>query len=242
VGGVGDAPPVFAAAGGAKIDLVDALKADPDGAAVLVPKNSPIHSVSQLKGKKIAVAQGSSGNYHILALLEKAGLSVKDVNLDYLQPAEGLAAFTSGAVQAWDIWSPYVEDTVSKYGARILANGTPIGQTYSWVVASRSALGNPAKNAAIKDYVKILNEAYAWAAAHPSGWATTWAKSVGYPSPVMDKAAKDSENTPTPITPAVLSAEQGLVSAFYKAGLIPKTFSVSDYAYTGFNSLFSSSS
>jgi sulfonate transport system substrate-binding protein len=242
VGGVGDAPPVFSAAGGAKIAVIDALKADPYGAAVLVPKNSTITSVSQLKGKKIAVAQGSSGNYHILALLEKNGLSVKDVDLDYLQPADGLAAFTSGSVQAWDIWAPFVEEAVSKYGARILANGTTIGQTYSWVVASRSALDNPAKNAAIKDYIKTLNQAYSWAATHPSQWAVTWAKSVGYPLPVMDTAAKDSENTPTPITSSVVTAEQGLVSAFYKAGLIPKTFSFSDYVYTGYNSLFSSSS
>ena len=64
------------------------------------------HSVADLKGKKIAVAQGSSANYHLLAVLQKAGLSVKDVTLEYLQPAEGQAALSSGAVDAWAIWEP----------------------------------------------------------------------------------------------------------------------------------------
>src|SRR5271154_5113951 len=53
VGGVGNAPPVFAAAAGDKIAIVGALQANPLGSALLVPKGSPITSVSQLRGKKI---------------------------------------------------------------------------------------------------------------------------------------------------------------------------------------------
>jgi len=37
-------------------------KANPLASAILVPDNSPIHSIAQLKGKKIAVAQGSSAS------------------------------------------------------------------------------------------------------------------------------------------------------------------------------------
>jgi hypothetical protein len=50
VGGVGNAPPVFAAAGGEKIAIVAANQANPFGSALLVPKNSPITSVAQLTG------------------------------------------------------------------------------------------------------------------------------------------------------------------------------------------------
>ena len=101
VGGVGNAPPVFAAAGGDQLAIVGALQANPLGSALLVPKGSPIHSVAQLRGKRIAVAQGSSADYHLLTVLTKAGLSVHDVTLVYLQPAAGLAALTSGHVDAW---------------------------------------------------------------------------------------------------------------------------------------------
>src|SRR5580704_9756239 len=120
IGGVGDAPPVFAAAGGEKIAIVGAYQANPLGSALLVPKNSPITSVAQLKGKRIAVAQGSSADYHLLTVLTKAGLTVHDVTLTYLQPAEGLAALSSGHVDAWDIWSPFVEQAEVQDNARAL--------------------------------------------------------------------------------------------------------------------------
>ena len=140
--GVGDAPPVFAAAGGAKIAIVGAFANDPASAALVVPISSPITSIEQLKGKKIAVAQGSSGDYHLLTVLKAAGLTPKDVTLDYLQPAEAQAALQSGAVDAWDTWSPFIEEATAK-GDRILVNGDKYGANYSYTVASQSALANP---------------------------------------------------------------------------------------------------
>jgi sulfonate transport system substrate-binding protein len=242
VGGVGDAPPVFAAAGGSQIAVVSALRANPDGSAILVPKNSPIHSVAQLKGKSIAVAQGSSADYHMLAILTKAGLTVKDVTPDYLQPAEGQAAFASSHVAAWDVWSPFIEQAEVQDHARILANGSTIGQTYSFEVASKAALANPSKAAAIHDYLQLLDQAYTWAATHEAAWAATWAKATGLPLSVMTLAVKDDLNTPTPITPAVISAEQGVANAFTAAGLIPSHVDFSDYAVTTYNSILGGSS
>ena len=52
--------------------IVGAVTAGPNASAIVVPDNSPIHSVAQLKGKKIAVAQGSSADYHLLTVLNKA--------------------------------------------------------------------------------------------------------------------------------------------------------------------------
>jgi sulfonate transport system substrate-binding protein len=242
VGGVGDAPPVFAAAGGSQIAVVSALKANPDGSAILVPKNSPIHSVAQLKGKSIAVAQGSSADYHLLAILTRGGLTIKDVTPDYLQPAEGQAAFASNHVAAWDVWSPFIEQAEVQDHARILVNGSTIGQTYSFEVASKAALANPAKAAAISDYLKLLDQAYAWAASHKSVWAATWAKATGLPLSIMTLAVNDDLNAPVAITPTVISAEQSVANAFTKAGLIPSQVNFSNYAVTTFNSLLSGAS
>ncbi len=202
----------------------------------MVPASSPIHSVAQLKGKKIAVAQGSSANYHILALLKKGGLSVKDVTLDYLQPAEALAAFASGHVDAWDVWSPYIEEAVAKDHGRILATGTGLGNVYSFEVASRAALADPAKAKAIKDYLTLLNEAYTWTDSHQQQWAAVWAKATGLPDSIMLQAAKDSATTPVPITPAVVSSEQSISDAFTSAGLIPVHVNFADYSVATFNS------
>ena len=153
IGGVGDAPPVFAASGGEQVEIVGARQTNGDQDAVVVPKNSPITSIQQLKGKKIAYGSGSSANYNLLTVLTKAGLTTKDVTLVNLQPALALAAFTSGSVAAWDIWPPYVQQVVAQDGARVLATGSAYGSPYSFEVASKAAVANPAKAAAIKVYL-----------------------------------------------------------------------------------------
>ena len=237
IGGVGDAPPVFAAAGGEAVEIVGARSVPTgDQDAVVVPKGSPITSIAQLKGKKIAYGKGSSANYQLLTVLSKAGLTVKDASLVNLQPADALAAFTSGAVDAWDIWPPYVQQVVAQDGARVLATGSGYGSPYSFEVASKTAVANPQKAAAIAAYLKTLNEAYRWASAHPSSWGTAWGAATGLPVPITTEAAKVDYTIPVPVTSAVTSSEQGLVSQFYAAGLIPANVDMSNYITPQFNS------
>ena len=225
-----------------QVAVVSALKANPLGSAILVPKNSPIRSIAQLRGKSIAVTQGSSANYHLLAVLTKAGLTIKDVTPDYLQPAEAEAAFAAGHVAAWDVWSPFVEQAEAQYHARVLANGTGIGQTYSFEVASRAALANPATAQAIHDYLALLDQAYTWAATHQASWARTWAKATGLPVAVMLQAVRDSHSLPTAITATVISAEQNVANAFTAAGLIPSKINFRDFAVTTYNGILGSAS
>ncbi len=205
----------------------------------MVPKNSPITSIQQLKGKKIAYGSGSSANYNLLTVLTKAGLTTKGVTLVNLQPAEALAAFASGSVDAWDIWPPYVQQVVAQDGARILATGSSYGSPYSFEVASKAAVANPAKAAAIKVYLATLDKAYVWAATHPSAWAVAWGKAAGLPTSVMNVAAKVDATTPVPVTSATVASEQNLVDQFYSAGLIPNKVDISDYITTQFNATVS---
>jgi sulfonate transport system substrate-binding protein len=236
IGSVGNAPPVFAAAGGDKVTIVGAFHANPKGTALLVPARSPIHTIGQLKGKRIAVAQGSSSDYHLLTVLKKAGLSVHDVKLVYLQPAEGLAALASGHVDAWDIWSPFAEQGEAQDHARLLADGSGLGDQYSYTVASRAAIADSAKATAIRDYLKLLAQAHAWADTHQSVWASIWAKGTGLPAAVMTKAAQDDAAPAVPITPAVIRSEQAVSDAFTAAGLIPGHVNFSQYVDTAYNS------
>ena len=177
IGGVGDAPPVFAASGGEAVEIVGAREVPfGDQDAIVVPKGSSITSITQLKGKKIAYGSGSSANYNLLTVLEKAGLTSKDVTIVNLQPANALAAFTSGAVDAWDIWPPYVQQVVAQDGARVLSVGAQYGSPYSFEVAAKSAVADPAKAAAIKVYLRTLNKAYVWAYCHPTRGAPPGAR------------------------------------------------------------------
>ena len=210
-----------------------------DTDAVLVPKNSPIHSISQLRGKKIAVSVGSSDDYELLTVLTKNGLTTKDVSLVNLQPAPGLAAFTSGAIDAWDIWPPYVQELAGQYGARVLVTGPPYGSPYSFEVASKAAVTNPAKAAAIKIYLATLDKAYEWTATHTTAWGAIWGQAAGLPTSVMDVAAKINATTPIPITSAVITSEQNVVNQFYTGGLIPAKINMSGYMTSEFNSTVS---
>jgi sulfonate transport system substrate-binding protein len=240
IGGVGDAPPVFAASGGEGVEIVGA-RTTPTGDqdAIVVPKGSSITSIQQLKGKKIAYGSGSSANYHLLTVLTKAGLTKSDVTLVSLQPSNALAAFTSGAVDAWDIWPPYVQQVVAQDGARVLAIGPQYGSPYSFEVASKAAVANPEKAAAIKVYLATLDKAYVWTATHPTAWGAAWGLAAGLPASITDVAAKVDATTPVAISSAVTASEQNLVSQFYKAGLIPNNVDMSGYITTEFNSTVS---
>ena len=237
IGGVGDAPPVFAASGGEGIVVVGARTVPSgDQDAVVVPKGSAITSIAQLRGKKIAYGTGSSANYQLLTVLNKAGLTSKDVNLVSLQPAGALAAFTSGSVDAWDIWPPYVQQVVAQDGAKVLAEGPQYGSPYSFEVASKSAVANPEKAAAIQDYLTVLDKAYVWAEKNPDAWGAAWASAANLPSSVTDEAAKVDSTIPVPITSTVTASLQGLVTQFFKAGQIPNDVNMSGYVTTQFNS------
>jgi sulfonate transport system substrate-binding protein len=242
IGGVGDAPPVFAASGGEAVEIVGARTTNGDQDSVVVPKGSPISSIQQLKGKKIAYASGSSGNYNLLTVLTKAGLTTKEATLVNLQPADALAAFTSGSVEAWDVWPPYVQQVVAEDGAKVLSTGSAYGSPYSFEVASKSAVADPDKAAAIKVYLTTLDKAYQWTASHPSQWATAWGKASGLSASIMQTAAKVDANTPAAITSATISSEQNLVNQFYAAGLIPNKVDISSYITTQFNDTVGGSS
>jgi sulfonate transport system substrate-binding protein len=242
VGGVGDAPPVFAASGGEQVEIVGARSVPSgDQDALVAPKGSSITSIQQLRGKKIAYGSGSSANYHLLTVLNKAGLTTKDVTLVSLQPANALAAFTSGAVDAWDIWPPYVQQVVAQDGAKVLAIGSQYGSPYSFEVASKAAVASPEKAAAIKVYLATLNKAYVFTATHPDVWGAAWGAASGLPASITTEAAKVDATTPVTITSAVISSEQNLVSQFYKAGLIPNNVDMSGFITSEFNSTVSES-
>ena len=237
IGGVGDAPPVFAASGGENIEIAGARETKGgDQDAVVVPKGSPIKSISQLKGKKIGISSGSSDDYHLLSVLNKNGISPKAVTMVNLQPAPGLAAFTSKAIDAWDIWPPYVQQLAGQDGARILTVGNPYGSQYSFEVASKSSVQDPAKSKEIATYLKVLNQAYKWTGTHPGQWAKTWAQATGLPSNIMQKAAVQDANVPATITPAVAKSEQDIVDQFSSAGLIPNKIDISKYITSQYNS------
>ncbi len=233
IGGVGDAPPVFADPASKEV-IVGVLKTAYSNAALLVPKNSPITSVSQLAGKTVAVGTGTSADYHFYTVLKQNGLSPSSVTVDNLSGAAGLEALNAGDVAAFDTWSPWLEDAEAD-GARVLAGGDKYGSPYSYQVASSASLQSPAKVLAIRDYLTELDKAYVWVKTHPHYWAIAWGQATGLPAGVMAQATLDDPATPIPVTSAVVVQEQALVDAFSSSGEIPTKYNIAPFVTTAFS-------
>jgi sulfonate transport system substrate-binding protein len=229
VGMVGNTPPIFAAAAGGTFKMVATASYTGKGDTILVPKNSPIQSVADLKGKKVAVAEGSSANYNLLAQLDKAGLQYSDIEVQNLQPADALAAFSNGHVDAWAVWDPYTSQAVVDEGARVLADGDGLVNGLNFQVASQSALDDPATTEALRDYVNRITRAQVWSSEHQDEWAKVWAEQTGLTEQVTLAAAKNRPVSPQPIDQSVIDSEQEMADTFTENGLIPDEVDVSSF-------------
>ncbi|MFG2742565.1 ABC transporter substrate-binding protein [Streptomyces chartreusis] len=237
IGGVGNTPPVFAAGAGSKITAVAAFKGTSRGDAILVPKDSKLTGPEQLKGRSIAVAQGSSANYQLVASLRKAGLSLSDVEVKYLQPADALAAFTAGKVDAWAVWDPYTSQVLLSKQGRVLTTGDGITNGLTFQVAAPSALQDKKKAAAIKDYLQRLRRATAWVYDHQEEWAKVWAKDTGLPYEVALASVKRTNATRVSVAvdKPLIASEQEIADTFTELKLIPNKVDFGDFVDPRYN-------
>ncbi|PZQ12904.1 MAG: sulfonate ABC transporter substrate-binding protein [Ancylobacter novellus] len=224
-GTTGEAPPIFAQAASAKLVYVANDPPSPKGEAILVPKDSPIRSLADLKGRKIAVAKGSNAHYLLVKALEKGGVSYSDVTLALLAPADARSAFERGAVDAWSVWDPYYA-AAEVAGARVLSNGEGIVSNHQFFLSSRDY---SEKNADIlKIVLSELRAVEDWAAKDPDAAATELAPIVGIPAPLLKVAIGRQSFGVAPVTPEVAAAQQKIADTFLELKLLPKPITVSD--------------
>lgn len=235
VGGVGNTPPLFAAAAKGKFKAVQAATYGGVGDAIVVPKGSPIKDVADLEGKQVAVAEGSSANYNLLAQLQDAGLSYSDVKIQNLQPADALAAFTSGHVDAWAIWEPFTSQAELESGAKVIADGRELANGYVFQVASDAALEDPATRKALQDYLARIAEAQAWSATHKEEWAKVWAQETGLSEDITLAAVKKRDIELVPIDDTVIESEQQMADAFADNQLLPGKIDVAPFFTDQYN-------
>src|SRR5450830_1985141 len=176
-GDVGEAPPIFAQAAGAPLVYAGATVPRPRLEAVIVPKASAIRTVSELKGKKIALNKGSNVHYLLVKLLEKNGLKYSDVQPIFLAPADARAAFERGAVDAWAIWDPFLAAAQKTLDARLLADATGVANNRWYYFTSRDFA---TKNADIlKIAIEEINNIDIWIAKNKAAAATELSTVLG---------------------------------------------------------------
>ena len=237
IGGVGNTPPVFAAGAGSKIKVVAAWHGTSEGDAILVPKDSKLAAPQQLKGKSIAVAQGSSAHFQLVASLKAAGLGIGDVKVKYLQPADALAAFTSGKVDAWAVWDPYTSQILQAKQGRVLTTGQGVTNGLTFQVAAPGALADKKKAAAIKDYLDRLRRAQTWVFSHQEEWAKVWSKDTGLPYAVALASVKrtNASRISVAVDKPLIASEQQIADTFTQLKLIPRKVDFADFVDTRYN-------
>jgi sulfonate transport system substrate-binding protein len=222
----GETPPIFAQAAGAPLVYLAYDPPAPQGEAILVPKDSPLKSVADLKGKKVALNKGSNVHYLLVRALEKAGLKYTDIEPVFLAPSDALAAFSRGSVDAWVIWDPYEAAAEASTGARILADGTGLVSNYQFYFSSKKFLEHNAK--AVDETLEALTDADEWTKNNIQAVAELLSPSIGLPASVLAVWVKRETFGIKPTSDDVIASQQRIADTFRGLGLLPKAIKVSD--------------
>jgi sulfonate transport system substrate-binding protein len=187
-----------------------------------VPEDSPIKTLADLRGKRIALNKGS--NVHVLYVraLEKAGLAYTDVTTVYLSPPDGRAAFERKSVDAWVIWDPYLAAAQAAGHTRILADAMGLAANRQFYLGTKR-FTDQAAVAAFKAAVTAIDAKTAGATAAA---ATVVSPAVGLPEPVVATALARQTWGVVPIDATIVADQQAIADTFFKLGLIPKTIRI----------------
>ena len=223
-GTTGEAPPIFAQAAGAPLVYVGVEPAAPKAEAILVPKDSPLQSVADLKGKTVGLNRGSNVHYLLVKALEAAGLSYSDVEVAFLPPADGRSAFEKGALDAWVIWEPFLAAAEAATGARQLTDGTGLVNNHEYYLASRDFVDRDP--AAVDAILASLAEVDTWINANKDKVAETFAPELGMPAEVLAVAVDRVSYGVKPITPEVIAQQQENADPFFELELNPNAIEI----------------
>jgi len=226
----GDAPPAFAQAAKADLVYLAHSPANPKTEAIVVPENSTIKNVADLKGKRVALNKGSDVNYLLVSALEKAGLSYKDITPVYLPPADARAAFQRGAVDAWVIWDPYYAEVETNAKARLVKNAEGLVPHYTFYLASRKFAETWPETA--KKVVDELGSLSDWENKNPAETAKILSTSTGLPQPIWQRALARMPFGAERMTPEVFKEQQALADKFSQIGLLPVKVDVSSATWS----------
>ncbi|MDE1182407.1 aliphatic sulfonate ABC transporter substrate-binding protein [Paraburkholderia sp.] len=216
---VADTVPVFAQAAHARFVYVAQEAPSPGAQAIIVKRTSALHSLADLKGKRIAVTKAAGSHYLLLAALAKAGLAPADVRISYLTPADGRAAFERDSVDAWITWDPYVASVDRNPDVRILADGNGLASYQRYYLASNTfATAHPD---VIRVVYEQLTQAGDWVRAHPQDAAKILAPLWGLDARTIERANSRRSYAVRAVEVQNFGEQQKIADAFFNAGLLP---------------------
>ena len=230
VGMTGDTPPVFAQAAGKAVVYIAAEPPKPRSSAILVPPGSPLRTLADLKGRKVALQKGSSAHYLLVRALQQAGLQWADISPAWLTPAEARAAFERGSVDAWAVWDPYYAATEIDLKPRVLSDGVGLSGNNSFYLASPAFAR--AHAAFIPRLLAELSRADTYVQTHRKESAQLISDFSGLPLATVHRFLARRPASPVQPVPAALVADQQrLADTFHALGLLPRAVRVADVVW-----------
>jgi len=218
-GHAADGSGVFAQAGGKPFVYVGCDLPNPEGMGIVVHAGSPVKTVADLKGKKIAVAKG--GNHHYLAVLalEKAGLKLDDVKFVFVKDAsEGRALFETKQVDALGSWDPFFASVENDLSPVTLTDGTGFSPNRTFYYANEAfAKGNAELIQTILEEIDVSDK---WANTNKPEVVKQLTEALGIDLKAIERAVNRRTYGVENLSPEIIEPQQKLADTFHRIGLI----------------------
>ncbi|WNR44079.1 aliphatic sulfonate ABC transporter substrate-binding protein [Paenibacillus roseipurpureus] len=192
--------------------------------ALIVPANSPIKSVEDLKGKKVALAKGTTAHVYLLKLLSAHGLQPNSVEIVNLQPDDAAAAFTSGQLDAWVAWDPNITIQLGSGKAKSIAwDKEGILSPVSLIAQNDFLTKHPNL---VTTYLKQYKKAAAWMKDNQDDAAKLFSEQKKVPVDTMKTLLTNSSVDLQAYTDKTIKAQQETADLLLSNGFIKKTVDV----------------
>lgn len=227
-GYVGDATAIFAFAGERPLRVITVWKMDGASCALVVPRGSTARTMRDLIGRRIAFVKGSPGHLLVLAALKREGLTPDQIIATPLSAANARTALTSGSIDAWAIWDPFIATVEREDQARILLTAHGLVDEVECGVANQGAITG--KRGELLDFLARVNRALAWGNTHREERARGFSQDSGVPIEVARLTSSRLHVMPlNHVTDEAIAIHQRVANLYQSAGVIPSPIDVARF-------------
>ncbi|UZF93462.1 ABC transporter substrate-binding protein [Bosea sp. NBC_00550] len=231
---VGNTPPIQAHAAGENIPIVAARVSSETDYFFAVRPGLKINSLEELKGKSITYGEGTGRQPFVLNALKLAGLTRKDVKLVPLRAADFPDAVRTGQVDVAALNEPHFSRYLTDFADRG-ASALPkeqndrLPKSLTYLYASKKALDDPAKAAAIREFVAGWIDASRWSHKNVDAWVDAYYVKRQNLKPADGRKIVESEGDyQFPLLASLIAKQQSLIDVIHEAGDLPKRLDARD--------------
>jgi sulfonate transport system substrate-binding protein len=231
IGSTGDTPPIFAQAAGTPLVYVSVISGSGAGSAIIVPENSPLKTIADLKGKKVAFQKASASHLLTVKALEQVGLTYADIEPIFLAPSEARAAFESGSIDAWTIWDPFRAAAIKELNARALVEGQDVSKSNGFIEASKDFVDKYPDT--LKSILEQVTQWQNWIYQNQDEYAEIIATVTGLDVEVIKFSLRSEVQQYRWIDDEAIASQQKVADIFFELDLIPEQLTIKDAVWIG---------